>query len=77
MNERFAEPLERLESAAALLGEVEHLTEAGEWTPLYDKLTPYVLGMEQVPGLKNMKKAAHRRAQGRRQDPGRRGREAL
>ena len=25
MNERFAEPLERLESAAALLGEVEHL----------------------------------------------------
>ena len=56
MNERFAEPLERLESAAALLGEVEHLAEAGEWTPLYDKLTPYVLGMEQVPGLKNMKK---------------------
>ena len=56
MNERFAEPLERLESAAALLGEVERLAEAGEWTPLYDKLTPYVLGMEQVPGLKNMKK---------------------
>ena len=56
MNERFAEPLERLESAATLLGEVEHLAEAGEWTPLYDKLTPYVLGMEQVPGLKNMKK---------------------
>ena len=56
MNERFAEPLERLESAAALLGEVERLAEAGEWTPLYDRLTPYVLGMEQVPGLKNMKK---------------------
>jgi len=56
MRGRFGEPLERLESAAALLGEVEHLAKAGEWTPLYDKLTPYVLGMEQVPGLKNMKK---------------------
>lgn len=55
-NEKFAEPLERLESAAALLGEVERLAGAGEWTPLYDKLTPYVLGMETAPGLKGMKK---------------------
>ena len=55
-NEKFAEPLERLESAAALLGEVERLAGAGEWTPLYDKLTPYVLGMEAAPGLKGMKK---------------------
>ena len=30
--------------------------EAGEWTPLYDRLTPYVLGMEPLPGLKGMKK---------------------
>lgn len=55
-NEKFAEPLERLENSAALLGEVERLAGAGEWTPLYDRLTPYVLGMEQAPGLKNMKK---------------------
>ena len=55
-NEKFAEPLERLESAAALLGEVERLAGAGRWTPLYDKLTPYVLGMEAAPGLKGMKK---------------------
>lgn len=55
VNEKFAEPLERLENSAALLGEVERLAGAGEWTPLYDRLTPYVLGMEQAPGLKNMK----------------------
>ena len=35
---------------------MERLAGAGEWTPLYDRLTPYVLGMEQAPGLKNMKK---------------------
>ena len=56
VNDKFAEPLERLEAAAALLGEVERLAEAGEWTPLYDRLTPYVLGMEPMPGLKGMKK---------------------
>ena len=56
VNDKFAEPLERLENAAALLGEVERLAKAGEWTPLYDRLTPYVLGMEPMPGLKGMKK---------------------
>ncbi len=56
VNEKFAEPLERLETAAALLGDVERLAKAGEWSPLYDRLTPYVLGMEPMPGLKNMKK---------------------
>ena len=56
VNDKFAEPLSRLEGAAALLGEVERLARAGEWTPLYDKLTPYVLGMEDMPGLKGMKK---------------------
>ena len=56
VNDKFAEPLERLEAAAALLGEVERLARAGEWTPLYDRLTPYVLGMEPMPGLKGMKK---------------------
>ena len=55
-NEKFAEPLQRLEAAAALLGEVERLAGAGQWTPLYEKLTPYVLGMEAAPGLKGMKK---------------------
>ena len=56
VNDKFAEPLSRLESAAALLGEVERLARAGEWTPLYDRLTPFVLGMEETPGLKGMKK---------------------
>ena len=56
VNDKFAEPLSRLESAAALLGEVERLAAAGQWTPLYDKLTPYVLGMEEMPGFKGMKK---------------------
>ena len=56
VNEKFADPLERLENAHTLLGEVERLAEAGEWAPLYDRLTPYVLGMEPMPGLKNMKK---------------------
>ena len=56
VNDKFAEPLSRLESAAALLGEVERLAAAGQWTPLYDKLTPYVLGMEEIPGFKGMKK---------------------
>jgi len=55
-NEKFAEPLSRLESAAALLGEVERLAAAGHWTPLYDKLTPYVLGMIETPGFKGMTK---------------------
>ena len=56
VNDKFAEPLSRLENAAALLGEVERLAASGEWTPLYDKLTPYVLGMEEMPGFKGMKK---------------------
>ena len=56
VNDKFAEPLSRLENAAAMLGEVERLAAAGEWTPLYDKLTPYVLGMEEMPGFKGMKK---------------------
>ena len=56
VNDKFAEPLSRLENAAALLGEVERLAAAGEWTPLYDKLTPYVLDMEEMPGFKGMKK---------------------
>lgn len=55
VNDRFAEPLERLETSAALLGDVERLAKAGQWTPLYDRLTPYVLGMEPMPGLKGMK----------------------
>ena len=55
VDDKFAEPLERLESALALLRRVESLAAAGQWEPLYDLLTPYVLGMEPEPGLKGMK----------------------
>ena len=55
-NERFTEPLERLESALELLGRTARLAGAGQWEPLYDLLTPYVLGMSPMPGLKGMKK---------------------
>ncbi len=54
--DKYAEAQGRLERSAALLGEVERLAAAGEWTPLYDRLTPFVLGMEEAPGLKGMKK---------------------
>ena len=54
--EKYTDAQERLDKAAALLGRVEQLAMAGEWTPLYDLLTPYVLGMEELPGLKGMKK---------------------
>ena len=54
--EKYADAQDRLERSAALLGEVEQLAKAGEWTPLYDRLTPFVLGMEEQPGLKGMKK---------------------
>ena len=43
--EKYTDAQERLDKAAALLGRVEQLAVAGEWTPLYDLLTPYVLGM--------------------------------
>lgn len=56
VKEKFAEPLERLDLALGLLKQVERLARAGEWESLYDKLTPYVLGMEDPPGLKKMKK---------------------
>lgn len=56
VKEKFAEPLERLDLALGLLKQVEQLARAGEWECLYDKLTPYVLGMEDPPGLKKMKK---------------------
>ena len=72
-NEKFAEPIRRLEDAAALLGEVERLAGAGQWTPLYDRLTPYVLGMEEAPGLKGMKKrlnGEHKKAVRTRADEG-------
>ena len=54
--EKYTDAQERLDKAAALLGRVEQLAVAGGWTPLYDLLTPYVLGMEELPGLKGMKK---------------------
>ena len=54
--EKYTDAQERLDKAAALLGRVEQLAVAGEWTQLYDLLTPYVLGMEELPGLKGMKK---------------------
>ena len=54
--EKYTDAQERLDKATALLGRVEQLAVAGEWTPLYDLLIPYVLGMEELPGLKGMKK---------------------
>ena len=54
--EKYADAQGRLERSAALLGEVERLAQAGEWTLLYDRLTPFVLDMEEQPGLKGMKK---------------------
>ena len=56
VNEKYDEVQTRLEAAAALFAQVEQLAAAGQWEPLYDKLTPYVLGMEPAPGLKGMKK---------------------
>ena len=67
--EKYADAQGRLERSAALLGEVERLAQAGEWTPLYDRLTPFVLGMEEQPGLKGMKKTAEGRPQDGHQDP--------
>ena len=55
VNDKYAEPLERLEAAASLLARVERLAADGAWEALYDLLTPYVLGMEPPPGLKGMR----------------------
>ena len=55
VEDKFAGPLERLDQALALLRRVEALAAGGAWEPLYDLLTPYVLGMEPEPGLKGMK----------------------
>ena len=71
--EKYTDAQDRLEKAALLLEEVERLARAGEWTPLYDKLTPYVLGMEDLPGLKGMKKrlnGEHKKAIRTRADEG-------
>ena len=54
--EKYEEAGTRLEKAAALFAQAEQLAAAGQWDPLYDLLTPYVLGMEEAPGLKGMKK---------------------
>ena len=56
VEEKYQDAYQRLEGAGTLLGQVETLARAGQWTPLYDKLTPFVLGMEEAPGLKSMKK---------------------
>lgn len=55
MAEKYEEAGTRLEKAAALFEQAEQLAAAGQWDPLYDLLTPYVLGMEEAPGLKGMK----------------------
>lgn len=56
MAEKYEEAGTRLEKAAAFFAQAEQLATAGQWDPLYDLLTPYVLGMEEAPGLKGMKK---------------------
>ncbi len=55
VNDKFAEPLERLEDALALFERVEKLAATGDWEGLYDLLTPYVLGMNPAPGFKGMR----------------------
>ena len=54
--DKYAEAQDRLEAGAELLDRVAQLAEEGAWDALYDKLTPYVLGMEDAPGLKGMKR---------------------
>lgn len=54
--DKFAEPLFRMETAIETMERLEALAQAGQWEPVYDLLTPYVLGMEEAPGLKGMKK---------------------
>ena len=56
VSEKYDDVQGRLKRSAALLEEVERLAKAGQWTPLYDRLTPFVLGMEETPGLKGMKR---------------------
>ena len=51
VNDRFAALLERLETSAEQMERIERLARAGEWTPLYDFLTPFVLEKETPPGL--------------------------
>lgn len=49
MAEKYEEAGTRLEKAAAFFAQAEQLATAGQWDPLYDLLTPYVLGMEEAP----------------------------
>ena len=71
--EKYAELQDRLEYAASALEKVEQLARAGQWNALYDLLTPYALGMEEMPGLKGFKKrlnGEHKRAIKTRADEG-------
>ena len=56
MAENTRRPVQGWKNAAAFFAQAEQLATAGQWDPLYDLLTPYVLGMEEAPGLKGMKK---------------------
>ena len=72
-NEKYAEAQDRLETAAEVLEKVEQLADAGQWNALYDLLTPYALGMEEMPGLKGFKKrlnGEHKKAIETRADEG-------
>ena len=51
VKEKFAEPLERLDLALGLLKQVEQLARQGMGEPVR-QADPYVLGMEDPPGLK-------------------------
>ena len=51
VNDRYAVYLEKLTGAAEQLRAVERLAAQRQWAPLYDLLTPYVLGMQEQPGL--------------------------
>ncbi|MGN0708036.1 MAG: UvrD-helicase domain-containing protein [Faecalibacterium sp.] len=51
VNDRYAVYLEKLSGAAEQLRAIEQLAAARQWSLLYDRLTPYVLGMQELPGL--------------------------
>ena len=74
-HEKYADALGRLEQAPPpCWARWSGWHRAGEWTPLYDRLTPFVLGMEEQPGLKGMKKRLKGDHKDGHQDPCRRGR---
>lgn len=53
--DKFIKVQQRLENSLEKMERIESLAESREWEALYDVLTPCVLGMEEVPGLKGLR----------------------